>query len=300
MKLYHRLLIIAVFLTLGGIIMIVAGLLPPPALVDSDTLAYEDFTGEDSYYIQDLAVVWEYGSIGGNDDESGAYYLSYFFDEKGALCTASLFFDNSEEWRSASEVHDYSETDMMMGGCFHSQKLLSFDKDMKRYYEDTLEEFRSISGDYLGITDINDTGLHLKFVCNEKQDYASAGKRTDSLTGGLIMTGLAIVLFLISLPLMKKDKADAARIQMTQPRFDPYTGAPIQPQAPYGAPQGYPYQTPYGGQQTYPNQPPYGTQPYPNQYPYGTQQGYPTAPTTTEPQTQASGEEQKPYQGPEF
>ena len=42
MKLFHRLLIASVFLVIGGIYMIVLGLLPPPALVDVETMVFEE------------------------------------------------------------------------------------------------------------------------------------------------------------------------------------------------------------------------------------------------------------------
>ena len=309
MKLFHRLLIASVFLVIGGIYMIVLGLLPPPALVDVETMVFEEYTDDRSFYIQDLAVVWEYGSINGDDEDSGLYYLSYFFDRNGQLCTASLFFDNSEEWKATSDAHDYNETDMIMGGCFKVETLLDFDTVMEGYYQDTLAEFKEISGNYLGITDVRDTGLHLWYVCDEMADYASAAKNSSALLCGIALFAIAGILILISIPLMKKAKAqeEASRIQMTTAQFDPYTGAPIYPQYPYGTrqgyapgypygdPQGYPPQDPYNAQSVYPTQNPYA---YPVQEPYNTPQNSPVQDSYAP--SQPTQEDRDPYQGPEF
>ncbi len=236
LKFFHRLMTISVFLVLGGIYMLVLGLLPPPALVDASSVSYESMDHKHAYYLEDLAVVWDYASSTGGSD-SGNYYLAYFIDTEGNLCTASLYFDNDAEWKSAALAHDFSETDMLMGGCFRTKSMSAVDTELKQYYEESVDEFSSISGDYLGIADVNDTGLHLKFVCNEQADYASAAKNTGSLISGLVLIALAGLFFWISLILKKKDgQKSASTIQMNDAQYDPFTGAPINPQQPYSTP----------------------------------------------------------------
>lgn len=234
MKQSTQLRIYAVILILGGIAMIVSGLIPPPALVDGETLSFEELDTTNAYYIEDLAVSWEYGYTTGGDND-GSYYLAYFADKNDQLCAVSVYFDNNKEWKETAAAHDFEEADMLMGGCFKVKKISSVSESMKRYYEECLADVMEISVDYLGTDNLKDTGLHFDFVCNEKDEYAEASSKSAFFIGAVALIALAALLLFLSKKIKEKAEA-AARAQAEQMRFDPFTGAPINPQQPYGTP----------------------------------------------------------------
>lgn len=234
MKQSKQLLLFAVIFILGGIAMFVIGLIPPPPLLDGESIPYEELSTKNAYYIEDLAVVWEYGSISGGDD-SGSYYLAYYQDKDNKLCSVSVYFDNSPEWKAASSHNDYETNDMLMGGCFRASTVSSLSEAMKRYYGDCLTDFRDIGADYLGTSDIRDTGIHLRFVCDDKEGYADAMSTTAHFIGGGVLLAVAGLFFFLSKKVKEKEET-TSRIQMTTSQYDPFTGAPMGPQHPYGVP----------------------------------------------------------------
>ena len=222
-------ILLAIVFLLCGIVVIIAGLQPPPALVAGESLPYEEITDENSYYIQDLAVVWEYGSMTGTDD-SGSYYLAYFQDQKGDLCAVSLYFDNDKEWKALSAAHNYEEADMYMSGCFRTKKIFNVDADMKLYYEECLADFRTINEEYLDDISILDTSLHFKFLCNDREDYESAAAAPfpQFLFGGLmILLGVAFIYIFIK---SKDLVVPQSRIHIDIPNM-PDATAPYTPNA---------------------------------------------------------------------
>ncbi len=228
MKQSKQMLIFAIIFILGGIAMIVSGLLPPPTLVDGESLSFEELTTKNAYYIKDLAVAWEYGSMTGGDD-AGSYYLAYFADKNDELCSVSVYFDNDKDWKEAAAAHSFEDADMLMGGCFKVRTIASVNESMKRYYEECLTDIMEVSMDYLGTDNIKDTGLHFQFVCNEKEEYADATSKSVLFIGAVVLFVLAGLFFFLSKKVKEKEDA-TSRVQMTEARFDPFTGAPIDPQ----------------------------------------------------------------------
>lgn len=222
-------ILIAIVFLMVGLFVTIAGFRSPPPLVDGESLTYPQITKDQSYYIQDLCVVWKYGSMTGTT-YSGSYYLAYFTDKNGDLCTVSLYFDNSKDWKATSLANNYEEADMLMSGCFRAKAVASVDATMKQYYEECLADFSSINAPYLGSLSIRDTGLHFHYVCDEREEYASASKAP---VPQFIFGGLMILLSGLFFYLFKKGQEferNASRIQMTDAQFDPFTGAPIAPQ----------------------------------------------------------------------
>lgn len=219
MKNSVRMIIITIVLILGGLGLIIAGLFPAPTLVDVETVSVNDLSNDNAYYVEDLAVVYEYGSMSGDDSDNGSYYLAFFEDAQGNYCTVSLYFDNNKELKKEATSHDFDSEDLYVDGCFSVKKISSLDSDLSRYYKECYNELKDR---YFGNVPTTDTGLHFRYVCNEKSEYESAVKPTLVLCiAGAAMLLLGGFCFFRFKKMKEEEKAAEQAAQAQRIFFDP-------------------------------------------------------------------------------
>ncbi len=204
---------------LVGVGMIVAGLTPPPTLQDASGLQRNAFEADSAYDFDTLKIWSEYGSLSGSDNssENGMYYIAFYEDMDGQYVLFSVYFENGSKWKKEAQSFDFMNDSLTVDACFQSHKISSIDNDLEKYYGEAVDYVTDAMREY-GINPI-DSGLHLKCVCDEAQEYDEAASQTSVAIVGVVMLALAAALFFFLRKAMKKQREAALKAQQELENF---------------------------------------------------------------------------------
>lgn len=219
MKNGSKLFWIGIVLAIFCVVMIIFGLTPPAELKDAETLTADEITSKYSYYFEDLQIMGEYASQSGGDDGNGSYYIAYFVDADGTCNMVSVYFDNNKTWKATGRDHDYYDSNLSMSACFSTKKLSGLDDDLERYYENSARDLNINYLAYCGFDKIETLDLHLKYVCDEKEDYEDAASNIVATYGGAVVLVISIILIVIGSKQKKREKEEAARAREAAATF---------------------------------------------------------------------------------
>ena len=176
-----------------------------------------------SYEIEELFIIDHYMTISGDSKggSNGKYYVAGFYGEDGKLYLASLHADGDDDLQE--ELDDYINDadakigDLEISGCFKTRKVTAVDSD-EEIYGPFISKVKSM---FLGegISCV-DTKLHLDYVCEDAEDYASEASTMPIAIIGAVLAALGIALIFVAKNMKKKIKAEEearARFNENQP-----------------------------------------------------------------------------------
>ena len=188
----------------------------PAPLMDAQSMKTHEITVDNSYYFEDLAVIWDY-AVGEDGLSKGDYYLAAFTDGEGQVCTLSVYFDNDEALKETAANHDFESEDLLISGCFTTRSLVEYAEDLYIYYK---ECFDTLADSYLSTKDPKSLGLQLHYVCPEKDDYATEAKNTDFALVSLPMFALFAFFLYLTIRAYRKPPVT----ENTTEKENPYQG----------------------------------------------------------------------------
>lgn len=225
---------IAIYILVGalvilGVSMIGMGLTPPPELQDASALKRSDFSANAAYEFDELLIWDKYATVSDSgDNDNGTYYLASYEDGDGQFVLFSVYLDNSSEWKGTALTFDY-ETDWLgVNGCYRSRSVSALDNRLEDYYAEGVGYITDYLREY-GYNPI-DSGLHLRFVCNEAEEYADAASQSFAVIVGVVVLAAAAALFFFGRRSMKKQREAELAAQReleafsVVPRDTDYTG----------------------------------------------------------------------------
>ncbi len=201
-----RLFVAAIMFVICGIVLGVVGLLPPAELMDGADADLGNLDSNYAYYLEDMELFDEYATLRG-DDNAGSYYIGLIETASEDFYLFSVYVDNNKEWKNEAADHNYNLTNLSIPACYSCKKISSMDADLERFYKEYTDELIANSAD----VNVVDTGLHMRFVCNEQAEYEDAASNIVLTYGGIVLAILGVVLFPVSKKVKAKEAEEAAR-----------------------------------------------------------------------------------------
>jgi hypothetical protein len=213
--------ILAVIFLLTGCSMFFSGETTPPELQDASELKRNEFVADAAYELKGLEIWEKYGSISGSSNESGMYCIALYPDAKGQFVFFSVYLDNSEERKEKLRENDFLTSSLSVDACFQSQSIERLGDDMEGYYTEAVD----YAVDYLREYGQNpiDSGLHLRYVCDESADYDEAAPVKSYRDGGIFMLVIGAGFLLLGFFLQKKARKAERKAQL---QFEALHGVP--------------------------------------------------------------------------
>ncbi len=202
----NKIFLVALILVLFGAIMTVFGFMPPAELKSGADIDLDNLDSSYAYYLEDMELFDEYATLRG-DDNSGSYYIGLIEASVNDYYLFSVYVDNDKAWKEEARDHNFTNINLSVPACYSCKEISSMDEDLERYYEDYTDELIANSQ---GLNVVN-TGLHLRFVCNEESEYEDAASNIIVAYVGIVFVVLGIILFPVSRTLKKKEAEAAAR-----------------------------------------------------------------------------------------
>ena len=184
----------------------------PPELQAASGLMRNEFVADAAYDFESLYVWEKYGAVTGNSDDSGTYYIAYYQDPNAQIVLFSVYLDNSSEWKEAARSCDFSMDFLTVDACLQSESIRSLHDDMEDYYAEAVDYAVDYMREY-GTNPI-DSGLHLRYVCDEPDEYADAASVKNYRNGGILMLIFAGGFLLIGLFVQKKSRKAERKAQL--------------------------------------------------------------------------------------
>lgn len=204
--------ILAFLFLLMGFFMFLSGETTPPELQDASDLKRNEFAADAAYELEGLEVWEKYGSIGGSSDESGMYCIAIYPDVDGQLVFFSVYLDNSEDWKAKLRDNDFLTDSLLVDACFQSKSIRSLGDDMEKYYTEAVDYAVDFLREY-GQNPI-DSGLHLRYVCDEPAEYDKAAPTESYRDGGILMLIFGAGFLLLAFFLQKKARKAERKAQL--------------------------------------------------------------------------------------
>ena len=201
-----KLFIMAIVLIICGIVVSVIGLLPPAELKVGNEIDLNNLDPDYAYHLEDMELFGEYASMSG-DNGAGSYYIGLIETANSDFYLFSVYVDNSKEWKREAREHNFTNINLSVPACYSCVKVSVLDDDLERYYTDFTDELIANS---VGLR-VVDTGLHLRYVCDEPAEYEDAASNITMLYLGIVFAVLGIILFPVSAKVKKKEAEAAAR-----------------------------------------------------------------------------------------
>lgn len=202
-----KLFLAAIILIIIGIVMSVMGLLPPAELKDGADADLGNLDPSYAYYLEDMELFDEYATSRGGEGDNGSFYIGLIEASLDEYYLFSVYVDNDTEWKNEARDHNFTNINLSVPACYRLKKVSSIDEDLERYYSDYTEELIANSA---GAT-VVDTGLHLRFVCNEMSEYEDAASNIEMTYIGAALAVLGIILIFVANKVKAKEAEAAAR-----------------------------------------------------------------------------------------
>ncbi len=203
----NKIFMVAFVLVLFGAIMTGFGFTPPAELKTGADIDLNNLDSDYAYYLKDMELFDEYATLRGGDGDTGSYYIGLIETANEDYYLFSVYVDNDKEWKEEARDHNFTNINMSVPACYSCKKITSMDEDLQRYYRDYTDELIANS---TGLNVVN-TGLHVRFVCNEEAEYEDAASNLTVAYVGIVFVVLGIILFPVSKKVKKKEAEAAAR-----------------------------------------------------------------------------------------
>lgn len=221
-----KLFLVSLLAIIVGVAFVVIGLLPPAELMDGAEADLGNLDSKYAYYLADMELFDEYATLRGSDGDTGSYYIGLVEADVDNYYLFSVYVDNDKTWKTEARDHNFTNINLSVPACYSLKKIGTMDEDLKRYYEEYTEELIANSA---GVN-VVDTGLHLRFVCNEQSDYEEAASNISMTYMGAVFAVVGIVLLFVSKKVKAKEAEAAARAAEAAAAaaayFNPEAGAP--------------------------------------------------------------------------
>ena len=213
-----KLFIMAIVLIICGIVVSVIGLLPPAELKVGNEIDLNNLDPNYAYHLEDMELFGEYASMSG-ENGAGSYYIGLIETANSDFYLFSVYVDNSKEWKREAREHNFTNINLSVPACYSCVKVSVLDDDLERYYTDFTDELIANS---VGLN-VVDTGLHLRYVCDEPADYDEAAPVKSYRDGGIFMLVIGAGFLLLGFFLQKKARKAERKAQL---QFEALHGVP--------------------------------------------------------------------------